>query len=70
MKIGYARVSSNSQDLKLQNETLIKAGCSKIFSEFISGKNNDRPQLLKALDSLREGDILTGQLHEILNVYM
>ena len=58
MKIGYARVSSNSQDLKLQNETLIKAGCSKIFSESISGKNNDRPQLLKALDSLREGDIL------------
>ena len=58
MKIGYARVSSNSQDLKLQNETLIKAGCSKIFSESISGKNNDRPQLMKALDSLREGDIL------------
>ena len=58
MKIGYARVSSNSQDLKLQNETLIKAGCSNIFSESISGKNNDRPQLLKALDSLREGDIL------------
>ena len=58
MKIGYARVSSNSQDLELQNEALIKTGCSKIFIESISGKNNDRPQLIKALDSLREGDIL------------
>ena len=58
MKIGYARVSSISQDLELQKKALSKAGCSKIFCESISGKNNNRPQLSNTLDSLREGDIL------------
>lgn len=33
MKIGYARVSSNNQDLHLQQQVLIEAGCQKIFSE-------------------------------------
>jgi DNA invertase Pin-like site-specific DNA recombinase len=58
MKIGYARVSSNNQDLELQKQALEKAGCKKIFSEFISGKDNNRGQLNSMLDSLREGDIV------------
>lgn len=59
MKIGYASVSSNSQDLELQKQELTKAGCTKIFAESISGKNNkDRPQLLAMIDSLRANDIV------------
>ena len=47
IKVGYARVSSNSQDLTLQKEALLKAGCEKIYSESISGKDNNRPELKK-----------------------
>lgn len=57
-KIGYARVSSSSQDLELQKQELIKAGCTKIYSESISGKDNDRSQLIAMMDSLRSGDIV------------
>ena len=30
MKVGYARVSSNTQDLELQTQELLKAGCEKV----------------------------------------
>ena len=58
MKIGYARVSSNSQDLKIQKEALLKFGCADIYSEARSGKNNERTELQKALNALRKGDVL------------
>lgn len=58
MRIGYARVSSNTQDLELQKQALLQAGCTKIFSESISGKDNNRTELRALLDSLRRDDIL------------
>ncbi len=58
MKIGYARVSSNNQDLELQKQELLKAGCKKIFSESVSGKDNNRIQLNAMIESLREDDIV------------
>jgi DNA invertase Pin-like site-specific DNA recombinase len=58
MKIGYARVSSTGQDLELQKQVLKKAGCSKIFSESVSGKDNNRSQLIAMLEELRIGDII------------
>lgn len=58
MKIGYARVSSNTQDLELQKQELLKAGCQKIFSEAVSGKDNNRTKLKEMLAELREGDIV------------
>jgi DNA invertase Pin-like site-specific DNA recombinase len=58
MKIGYARVSSNTQDLNLQKQELLKAGCEKIFSESISGKDNNRTELIEMISSLREKDIV------------
>src|SRR3989338_2590790 len=58
MKIGYARVSSNTHDLELQKQELLKAGCVKIFSESISGKDNNRTQLMAMLESLRSDDIV------------
>ena len=58
MKIGYARVSSNNQDLELQKDALLKFGCDKLFSESVSGKNNNRTQLIEMINSLREKDIV------------
>jgi DNA invertase Pin-like site-specific DNA recombinase len=58
MLIGYARVSTQDQNLELQMEALAKAGCKKIFNDKISGSRADRPGLTKALEILREGDTL------------
>jgi len=58
MKIGYARVSSITQDIQLQKEALNNAGCQKIFSESASGKDNNRGELTKMLNELREKDIV------------
>ncbi len=58
MKIGYARVSSSTQDLELQKEELLKAGCEKIFSESVSGKDNNRTQLIEMIASLRAKDVV------------
>lgn len=58
MLIGYARVSSKDQNLELQIDELKKTGCSKIFSDKISGINKKRPGLEDALSHLRQGDTL------------
>ncbi|QAU23186.1 recombinase family protein [Dyella sp. M7H15-1] len=58
MLIGYARVSTQDQNLDLQIEALIKAGCKKVFEDKISGSRAERPGLAKALEVLREGDTL------------
>ncbi|EHI50200.1 recombinase family protein [Aeromonas salmonicida] len=58
MLIGYARVSTQDQNLELQLEALTKAGCQKVFEDTISGTRTDRPGLGKALEMLREGDTL------------
>lgn len=58
MKIGYARVSSNSQNLDRQIEILKENGCEKIFTEKLSGKSiKDRPVFNEALNYSREKDI-------------
>ena len=59
MKIGYARVSTTDQNLDLQMDALKSAGCEKIFSDRgVSGAKAERPGLDKALDQIRESDIL------------
>jgi DNA invertase Pin-like site-specific DNA recombinase len=58
MLIGYARVSTRDQNLELQQEALVKAGCQKIFEDQVSGTRVDRPGLSKALEMLREHDTL------------
>jgi DNA invertase Pin-like site-specific DNA recombinase len=57
--IGYARVSTNKQTTEQQVTALEAAGCEPIFTEKMSGKRNDRPQLAAALAALDEGDTLT-----------
>jgi DNA invertase Pin-like site-specific DNA recombinase len=58
MKIGYARVSTQDQNIDLQLDALKKYGCTLIYQEKRSGKNSDRPELKKMLQSVREGDVL------------
>ena len=59
MLVGYARVSTSDQNLDLQLDALKKAGCTKIFTDTISGAKNERPGLDDALAYLRTGDTLT-----------
>jgi DNA invertase Pin-like site-specific DNA recombinase len=56
--VGYGRVSTRQQNLDRQIRALTKAGCSKIFTDKLSGKNTDRPELTECLKYLREGDTL------------
>ena len=58
MKIGYARVSTKEQHLDMQLEALKAAGCEKIFSEKMTGRQQNRPELDACLNFLREGDTL------------
>lgn len=58
MLIGYARISTQDQDLSLQTAALEKAGCEKIFTDKISGNKTDRPGLNLAFSHLRPGDTL------------
>ena len=57
MKIGYVRVSSSEQNPTLQLEALQKVGCEKIYQEKKSAFK-ERPELERALQDLRAGDIL------------
>ncbi len=59
MMLGYARVSTDDQDLTNQRAELHAAGCSRLFAEKITGTRRDRPELARMLDHLRAGDVVT-----------
>lgn len=58
MLVGYARVSTQDQNLHLQHDALQSAGCHKVFDDKASGSASQREGLDKALAMLREGDTL------------
>ena len=58
MNIGYARVSTDDQDLSLQLETLKSAKCRRVFQEKKSGARADRPELRRMIEQLRDGDVV------------
>lgn len=58
-KVGYARVSTKDQKLRMQLQGLEAVGCKPIFRDHgISGAKGKRPGLDKALKFLRPGDSL------------
>ncbi|MFK3939775.1 recombinase family protein [Alkalihalobacillus sp. NPDC078783] len=57
-KYGYARVSTVSQDLEVQLKQLKEEGCENIYSEKFTGTKKDRPEFLKLLEELKEGDTM------------
>ena len=57
-RLGYARVSTDDQNLDLQRDALARAGCRQVYEEKASGKTTDRPELDHVLADLRPGDTL------------
>jgi DNA invertase Pin-like site-specific DNA recombinase len=60
MKVGYARVSSRSQSLAIQEARLLEAGCDPehLYREKRSGTTTARPELHRLLDYVREKDVV------------
>lgn len=58
MKVGYVRVSTAAQNIARQEQIMDDLGVEKVFIDKLSGKNKDRPELIKMLDFVREGDTL------------
>lgn len=56
--IGYARVSSLSQNLDAQIDSLKQAGCERVFTDKISGTTKERPGWNDLMDYIRNGDML------------
>jgi len=59
MKIGYARVSTEDQNLALQLDALQAEGCGQVFQDTASGASSSRKGLAAALDACAAGDVLT-----------
>lgn len=53
---GYARVSTEQQNLDRQLDALQKYGCDIIYNEKMTGIKRNRPELAKLLDRMTEGD--------------
>lgn len=58
LRIGYARVSTQDQQVSLQRDELVRAGCTTIYADKASGSRADRPELQQCLKALRPGDTL------------
>ena len=58
MIVGYARVSTGSQDLSTQLAALKAAGAEKVWREKVSGTKTDRPELAKLMKTIGHGDVL------------
>jgi DNA invertase Pin-like site-specific DNA recombinase len=58
MIFGYARVSTDTQDLTVQLKDLKAAGCERVFKEKVTGATADRPQLKRLLAAVSHGDVM------------
>ncbi|WP_243176614.1 recombinase family protein [Clostridium gasigenes] len=58
MKIGYARVNTEEQNLDRQIDILKQVSCDRSYEEIIFGLKKERPELTKMLDQLRTGDVV------------
>ncbi len=58
MKIGYVRISTKEQNTARQDVLMEELGVEKVYTDKMSGKNAERPELQKVMDFVREGDTL------------
>lgn len=56
MLIGYARVSTDDQNLDLQRDALQAVGCERVFEDMVSGARADRTGLVTLMSMLCAGD--------------
>ena len=59
MKVGYVRISTKEQNTARQDVLMAELGVERVFTDKISGKNKERPELQKMMEFIREGDSLT-----------
>ena len=58
MKVGYVRTSTREQNTARQDVLMEKLGVEKVYTDKLSGKNTERPELQKMMDFVREGDVV------------
>ena len=58
MKVGYVRISTKEQNTARQDELMERLGVEKVYTDKVSGKNTDRPELQRMMDFVREGDVV------------
>jgi DNA invertase Pin-like site-specific DNA recombinase len=58
MKVGYVRISTKEQNTARQDVLMERLGVEKVYTDKLSGKNTERPELQKMLDFVREGDVV------------
>lgn len=59
MKVGYVRISTREQNTARQDELMNTLGVEKVYTDRMSGKSKDRPELQRMMDFVREGDSVT-----------
>ena len=59
MKVGYVRISTREQNTARQDKLMEQLGVEKVYTDKMSGKNTERPELHKMIDFVREGDSVT-----------
>ena len=59
MKVGYVRISTKEQNTARQDELMKSLGVEKVYTDKMSGKSQERPELQRMMDFVREGDSLT-----------
>lgn len=59
MKVGYVRISTKEQNTARQDVLMKQLGVEKVFTDRMSGKNTERPELHRMMDFVREGDSVT-----------
>jgi hypothetical protein len=62
MQIGYARVFPEEQTLATQQDAITQAGCERVFTDTVSGSQDERLGLSDALSHLRPGSPSSGGL--------
>ncbi len=58
MRVGYVRISTREQNTARQDVLMEELGVERIFTDRVSGKNMERPELRKMMDFVREGDVV------------